>query len=275
MGDRPYDPIELDDQILKLLGVEDSHPRTNETILHPQLASNWNSIISKGLSETQKDEIINKYPLSGNCNLAAPILNPEIRSAFPETTTKRDTFFVKTQNLAGSALAALGTAITILLNDKDGGVDKLDLLEKLTDAGKLITELHHEKSIARRTCIAPNIQPQMKNIINETKIDEFLYGKNLAEKIKETKTAEKIGEEVKQTLMVRRKPVGPAARPTLNWRSPPVRGRFQQGGFNSNPGYIAEYIPKNRTQEKKTSRPLFQDRRPHQRSNHRSNFHSK
>lgn len=100
--------------------MEDNEPNKRETNLHPQLATSWNKILSGGLPVPLKEDIINKYPLPGNCNLAAPLLNPEIKCTFPQNTLKRDTFFVKTQNLAGSALAALGTAMTTLLNEKEG-----------------------------------------------------------------------------------------------------------------------------------------------------------
>lgn len=148
-------------------------------------------------------------------------------------------------------------------------MDKLELMENLSNVGKLIAELHHEKSIARRACITPKLQKQMKGMLNERKIDNFLYGSDLAEKIKETKAAEKLGEEMKQDILSTKKPA-PMSRPTLNWRSPPVRRRSQQGGYK-NQNQRARYPSRNRTQEKMMPRVQFQAHPYRQRNNQHNN----
>ena len=153
--------------------------------------------------------------------MEAPELNPEIVPSLNESSQKRDKHFLLTQNLAGSGLSALGMAITATLKDEEEPVDRLKLLEWLCDAGKCFVEVHHAQSRARAAYILPGVSKPMRDALEKTKPDSFLFGKNLGEKIKEVKAMEKLTKDLKP------KPSGTSykktpLRPTraLNWRGP-------------------------------------------------------
>lgn len=113
---------ELDLEVLQILGVEPSNSTKNELELHPMLAKKWNNYISKGVEPNLKKELIEKYPLEGNCKLAAPKLNPELVSMLNEGALKRDKHFGDSQNLLGAGMSALGMALSSLLTNKEGGI---------------------------------------------------------------------------------------------------------------------------------------------------------
>lgn len=88
-------------------------------------------------------------------------------------------------------MVALDAAITTLLINSDEGIDRLQLLENLCDAGKLLAASHYKESIARRAFISPGINKPLRTALDETKPDKFLYGSELQAKIKETNLLEK------------------------------------------------------------------------------------
>lgn len=259
---------QLDQSTLEILGEDLSHDsRGNTTTLHPDLASRWNGFLSKGVMQETKTFLLEKYPRSGNCNLEAPKLNPEVVSSANDITIKRDQHFINAQNLAGSALAALGTAISTLLFNNEEGVDRLQLLENLCDAGKLITELHHADSLARRAYISPSLNKQIKGVFDNSQIDTFLYGSDLLDKIKEAKSIEKMGQELKPVPYISKRQFI-RGKNTLNGRSPPVRQQnYQQGGNKINFQTRSSFVPRTRDNRKypqSLSRPQRQQYRPRQ-----------
>lgn len=52
------------------------------------------------------------------------------------------------QELAGSALTAIGSVMTTLIEEKES-IDKVEIMERLHDAGKLIVESMHSQNKSR------------------------------------------------------------------------------------------------------------------------------
>lgn len=69
------------------------------------------------------------------------------------------------------------------------------LLEKLTNAGQLLSQLHFQISSTSKSFIAP-VKP-IKELLHKTKPGALLFGDKLGEKIKTVKAMEKIGKEIK------------------------------------------------------------------------------
>ncbi|XP_044586107.1 uncharacterized protein LOC123266143 [Cotesia glomerata] len=187
----------LDDEIEIILGDDPGAEKKNQVDLHESLVSRWTSWLTEGLPKEMKEKLIEEYPRKGNVCLEAPELNQEIVSSLNETGVKRDQYFVLEQKLAGSALSALGQGITMILKDAEEPLDRLELLKKLADAGKLMSQLHFQVSSARKSFISPTLTKPMKNLLQSTKPGLLLYGENLTEKIKAAKSIEKIGKEIK------------------------------------------------------------------------------
>ena len=120
-------------------------------------------------------------------------LNPEI--AAMEALLQKDQRFITAQNMTGSALVALGSAISSLLADDE--IDRLELLRRPCDAGKLITQVHRGFSATRRAFVSPSLNKQVCNALESNNPDRFLYGSNLSEKVKVVKTMTRVGQDLR------------------------------------------------------------------------------
>lgn len=221
---------DFDEETLRILGVT-TGTVAPELHLYPSLAVNWDKWISDGLDKGEQAEITAKYSRIGNCRLEAPKLNPEIVASIYDTAVKRDKYLANAQNIRGSAMAALGSAITLLLNQKDDGVDQHQLLSYLADAGRLLTSAHRLDSISRKAFIIPSLDKKLKGILDGIKSDSFLFGENLAEKIKSAKSIEKAGAELKQQHPAMKPPF--RAVNSKNWKRSPVQS-YRRGYQGSN-----------------------------------------
>lgn len=173
----------LADDILKVLRVNTAIPK-EECHFHATLVDYWNRIIHEGLKKEERIELMEKYSRKGECHLEAPLLNEEVDSFINDKVRKRDGFFALDQNIAGTGLSALGTALSMIICDEDDGVDKLKLLELLNDVGWMIAELFHLLTIARRSYLSFNMDRKMKAILDRSAADRWLFGSELAQRIK-------------------------------------------------------------------------------------------
>ena len=137
-----------------------------------------------------------KYPSPENCGfIAVPKLNAEITAAVQESAIKRDQRIVEKQERVTACLGAVGKAISITL--KLDIPEKLELLEKLSDGGRLLASIHRDESLARKSIIMSNLNISMKTTLSNTSVDEWLFGDNLEEKIKLAKNLEKTTQALK------------------------------------------------------------------------------
>lgn len=218
----------LDEEVETVLGVDPSAEDKKAVDLHQSLVAKWNTWLTEGLSKENREILLDKYPRKGNVHLEAPELNEEVVATLNESGIKRDRLFISEQNLVGSAMSAVGESISMILKDDEEPVDRLVLLERLVDAGKLMSQLHFQISSARRSFIAPVLSKQVKEMLHKTKPGAWLYGEKLSEKIKAAKSMEKIGKEMKSVPIPFPSSSKKQTKPTpgtsglryLNWRSP-------------------------------------------------------
>lgn len=201
----------LDASILDVLGEDPTKSQYAELEIHPTFLERWQHWVKKGLLNAEREKLLKKY--SRSLNLEAPILNPEIVAPIGEYATKRDNFRKNTQQITGSALVALGAAITLCTKEKS--IDKLDFLHWLFDAAKLISDLLHNQTQNRKAVILPGLSREVKEVLKNTTPDKFLFGENLGEKIKNAKSLEKMA----PTLKIQHQPS--TSRQHLNLRGPP------------------------------------------------------
>ena len=133
------------DEETEVLGEDSPSKVPKEVNLHTLLVSRWKEWLKSGISKEVKQDLLQRYPRQGNCGLEAPRLNPEVRVFMNEAGFKRDNHFVNTQNLSGSALSALGSAMTKILYDEETPADRLVLLEELSNIAQLLTEIQHNR----------------------------------------------------------------------------------------------------------------------------------
>ncbi|XP_043281687.1 uncharacterized protein [Venturia canescens] len=208
---------ELADEVLQVLGEDPSASNALNFDLHSSIASRWKFWVSKGMSKEEKKKLLDKYPRKEG--FLAPELNRVMVSVMSESSVRRDSYATRYQETVGSALMALGAAVSTLLDEPES-IDKLAFLENLNDAAKLMADTHFQINQSRRALILPGVSKPLKELLDKTKSDSELFGKNLTEKISETKALEKMGRTVKSTEFVR--PVNPQGRQRL-----PFRGKQQ------------------------------------------------
>ena len=214
---------ELDDETLELLDDDGGLDKYKNFVFHPKLANSWEKILTAGLKKEKKAELLEKYPRNGNCPIGTPKLNPEIEVSLNETSKKRDKFFVADLDLCGASLSALGAGISMIFSSSVQELDGKELLTTLADAGKLICELHGQLIKARKAFIYPNLDKKAKAVLEKSETGEFLFGQELAHRIKSAKAVEKLSLTLKPQGVEKKPPLFRAS--ALNWRGSSARGR--------------------------------------------------
>lgn len=168
----------------------------------------------------------------------APKLNPQISVTMKEYAVARDNHIMEVQKMASTALSVIGSLITTMYE----GTDDLDFesfLTHMSDVGKMMTGIIHKQSNTRKAFIEPGLSKETKTVLKESKIDEFLFGKDLSEKIKEARALNKLGEDLKN------QPAHKANAPksNLNNRTPFVRRPTStQMGYTPSGGRLKQKV---------------------------------
>lgn len=241
----------LNSDILSLLGAEVSTDITYGAPIHQDVGDRWLHIIKMGLDGEGNVELIKKYPAPENAkNFGAPKLNPLVKHAALNLVIKRDERLASQQTQISASLSAISKAMTILLN-KEGGEDSQnsnskDVIEQLSDAGRLLADIHHTFSMSRRDLVSLNLNKDLKDPLMESPIDEWLFGEDLNERLK---TAKDLQVSSKQ-LLTAKQPTKRAStsKEILNWKGPPqnFRGAKRGGPHNQapmNPKFTGKYRP--------------------------------
>ncbi|XP_063979898.1 uncharacterized protein LOC135163921 [Diachasmimorpha longicaudata] len=209
----------LPPELLDIRGEDPSKPKEVPITFNAAIKVRMEKWLQEGLQEDVKKSILEKYPKKGELRLETPKINVEIRAALSEIAKKRDVHFVNSQNSAGSALSALGAAMSMVVDNPEDGIDQELLVSYLWDASKLMCDVFHQFSVARRSFITPLLNKSVKPTVEATKPDEWLYGEKFAEQIKEAKTVENACANIKAP----EKPSITANKGQGNVRHPPAR----------------------------------------------------
>lgn len=126
------------------------------------------------MQDESRKNFLKKYPRDGSFRTEAPKVNAELVPAMTEIGTKRDQHFILTQNCPSTALAALGSAISMILKKSENGMDGLAFVEILT-TGRLLADVFHQQIVCRKSFITPVMQKSLKTTSDATVADEWLY----------------------------------------------------------------------------------------------------
>ncbi|KAI5651343.1 hypothetical protein NE865_00587 [Phthorimaea operculella] len=222
----------LPDDILEALG----NPKGKEEVFGPkipeEIAKRWGRVLVDGLTKEQKQEIIEKSLIPDNFRLVkAPLLNQEIIPVLSEAARNRDKLLEKSQNQLGLGISGLTNIASDIIEDK---TNKIELLKKLSEISQIFLDLHYEDTKRRRKLITSSLDKKFLNMISDVKRDTYLFGVNLSEKMKASKSAERSGLQIKRTdqiaLSSRKQHYQQG-----NWRNPPrapAQRAHRQGGKN-------------------------------------------
>ncbi|KOB78982.1 ORF1p [Operophtera brumata] len=242
----------LDDSVLNILGAVQSEQKG--ATLHKEIANRWTELLTNGLKKEEKEEISKSNLPFQNCpEQCAPKLNPEVKAALPESARKRDQVIESRQKQISTVLSCLGSALQGCVS----GSDVKEILKKVNQASRLISDTLYLDSRSRRSLVLFCINKDMKDSLQQTRPHEYLFGKNLSEQIKTAKSVQKSV----QDLKVPQKKNNFGNRNTdntvkninaraLNWRGPPRQGGSLRGQQRQAGGPTF-----NRGQTKKEERP--------------------
>lgn len=193
-----HEPVEnetLDPEILMALGeASDDKPKFGPNI-NNNLAQRWTPLLRKGLSKESKEKLLKEYLIPENCQLLqAPKLNEEITAAIAEPTKNRDKKLESFQQQLGLGLTAINMGLSELLT----GGNKIMSIKHISDGCRLLLDLHHLETKARKNMVTPGLTKSFLNIIQECERDETIFGNDLAEKIKASKAIERQGLQIKK-----------------------------------------------------------------------------
>lgn len=219
----------------QLLG-DDGSGAVEEFKFHPELVKQWIKNLSDGLNKEMKSDLLGKYPRKGNCPILPPRLNPEIETIVNETIKRRDKYLAADQETCGASLSSLGEALNMIFNSDADGIVKNDLLKLLLDSGKLLCDLFHQLTRARKAFIYSGLDKKAKLFLKEADTGEFLFGSELSQRIKTANTVEKMGLTLKSQTTGKKLPF--KAVNNLNWKRPPVKASMQsQAGYRRQARY--------------------------------------
>ncbi|CAG9765826.1 unnamed protein product [Ceutorhynchus assimilis] len=160
------------------LGLKPKSTNMASDPLHDELAIRWTSYLQQGIDKDKKNELLEKYPLHANC----PLLKSTI--LVPEDGT-------------GHALAALGSQLNKLLENPSE--ESKELLTVLADVSQLVYNVHHSISTHRKYTIMPFLKQSARKVIEKSKTDELLFGKDFVSDLKAIDAAKKTSYELKPT----------------------------------------------------------------------------
>lgn len=184
---------------MQLIGSTTTAPAVGEA-LHPQLEKVWSVILTEGLNDDVRVELLTKYPVPSNCPaLGAPKLNDEVKIVTQQSTQNRDVRVCLTQTQIGASLAALGRALNVLVAKEDLDDQSRLMIETLSDAARILSDLHHTESDNRRKFIFldKGINSAYKEKLIQVPVDDFLFGKDLSDRLKSSKELERASSALK------------------------------------------------------------------------------
>ncbi|XP_060802159.1 uncharacterized protein LOC132902150 [Amyelois transitella] len=255
---------DLDPDILEILGDDPSKDNCVGEKLHKDIALRWTHILKNGMSKEIKTELQKQYLVPENCDsINPPKLNPEVKAAIDEQNLKKETYNEHKQKQLSNCLAAIGKALNIALSNEE---TSQDLIKPLSDAGRLLCDLHYRESQSRRYAIINSLNKEARDTVKNTKIDEYLFGSGLGEHLKSSKAIKKSGTEMKP------KPGRPQSKPST---SQPQRGALNARGGSrvpesrTNPGVrkytTAPAATTTRDRRKEASSRRYSSQRGHRR----------
>lgn len=193
----PAAPVEsvLNEYVLSLLGDAPRAELELGPAIHKDISLRWDEILSKGLKEEIKNKIVEEYTIPINLDkLVPPKLNAEVISALASTPSpvKRDFALQQRQKQIGIALAALSKTLNTLLTANC--IDAPETaIKPLSDGCRLLCELFYSETRTRRAFIISSINSQMKEQLIETVAGKFLFGENLADRLKTAQSIHRSG----------------------------------------------------------------------------------
>lgn len=260
------DDLPLSNDVLKLLGERPIGNRVFAAPLHPEYTVRLQDGVKVGLKPEERLAIVAEFPLPSNCLfLDPPKVNVEVAPTMKDAARLRDNRVVSKQQRLAALMAIVGKMTNRLLSAQKSPVE--EVLNESLKAGRLVTDMIREESMVRRSLIVSTLNPEVKETLTNTEPDEYLFGAELTEKLKQAKS---ISQTVAEFIGVKAASSSKNYHPPPRRQPPPVQ---PLGGQKSS--YRPWYRPSNRSStsqkprhSKNQSSRQTEARRPDHRQSH-------
>jgi len=179
------------EEIQKLLGINPSEENKSKINFHKELNITWSKWMREGLPEKNKKHILETYSRTEEFYTEAPKVNTDILPLLTDIAKKRDQHLSDTQKCVGTAISALGAAISMIIDNPEDELDHEKFFDYLSHVGQMLTDVFHQQSLTRKAFITPLLNKSLKPTLDTTVSDEWLYSEKFRDLVKEAKTIEK------------------------------------------------------------------------------------
>lgn len=125
--------------------------------------------MKQGLPEKNKKEILECYNRKSELYTEDPKINLEILPLLSDIAKKRDQYFLDTQNCIGTAITALGAAVSLLIVSIDPPEEDINedvVTEYLSHSEQILADVFYQQSIARKSFITPQLNKNIKPTVD-------------------------------------------------------------------------------------------------------------
>ncbi|RVE43203.1 hypothetical protein evm_012152 [Chilo suppressalis] len=217
---------ELTTEILSILGDESVSDERFGPVIHKEIAKRWSEILTNGLKEDIRKDILKSFVIPENMKFAQPPdLNPEIRAAINENIFKRDVILKEKQKLLAGTISGIAYLVSKTITSQDEKQSD-DFLKSLCDIGRLLCYMHYSETVTRQNFMLASLNKEVKDNLKDVKRDQLLFGSDLQEKLKLIKAISKTGAEMRPMVSkgkkyIKNRQAEPSTSRSLNWRGPP------------------------------------------------------
>lgn len=213
---------QIDPELLAALGESTDDAAKYGPNISDRLIKLWQPLLKKGMPHDGKEKLLKEYLIPENCKLLqAPQVNPEIGAALDHIAKLKDKRWVTMQQQLGSAVTAVSRAMDSLMMNGD---NRALALKHLSNANRMLCDIHAKYTQIREKIVGFRLDKTTLAVVQDTERDEtLLFGEKLAEKIKDAKTLEKQGNQMRktQTKPTFSQPSTSRQSYSGNWQAPP------------------------------------------------------
>uniref|UniRef100_A0ABD2XG35 Uncharacterized protein n=1 Tax=Trichogramma kaykai TaxID=54128 RepID=A0ABD2XG35_9HYME len=164
----------LNEKVLNVIGQPLQAERILAAPVHDTFKNRWREVLQLGLPKEEREEVMKKYPIPGNCTfLDPPKLNKEVETAVSEICKTRDARIMS---------KIISTVLTY-----DEKSENIAIIEAACDTARLVIDAMRDETLIRRSLILSSINSAVKDTLGSTDPDGWLFGGELSEKLRQAK----------------------------------------------------------------------------------------
>lgn len=214
---------ELSQEFLEALGEPKETEKRFGTPINTNILQRFENILIEGMKTEEKEKMLKSlcFPENGKL-MQAPKLNIELTGLLTSAMKLRDKMLEERQEDTGYAIATICHTIDMMIKPN---FDNLTIVKNLSDATRLLCNLHYKYTDIRRKLISPLLDKNLDFNLKDNKRSEWLYSK-LDDAVKSVSAMKKASS------------ILAPPKKTKNWQPPPRQlSHFHRGKVVARGGY--------------------------------------